>query len=230
MIAQFENNRENVEKMRTESKLPLASQFISFMNRYLLLTVAVAVILAALSAQTVYAGPDAQEWEVVMEESKLGFKNQYAGIEFDGRFKDFEARIFFDPARPEAGHFDVAIDVTSVTTFNAERDYAIGDPDWFHFSKFPKSTYVTKSIKATGGNGYVAVGTLDLKGIQKDVELRFTWDEYPNGDVKVEGQAQMLAEADILRTDFKIGAGTWEKDDTVAFEVLVKIDLLLKKK
>lgn len=174
-------------------------------------------------------GQTVQSWQVIMDKSRLGFKAKYGGTEFDGRFKKFTAEILFDPETPETGSFDVDIDVTSVTTFNAERDYTIGDQDWFYFSKYSLSKYLTTSIKAIGENQFVALGTLDLKGRQKDVELRFSWNEYPNGDVKVEGQARMLAEADINRVDFGIGAGSWEKDDTVGFEILVKINLLLKK-
>ena len=237
MIAHSHINRKILNKMLNITIRTDRNPVEFLITRLFTLTFIITVSLSALPTQPAHAGADAaagkpavQEWDVVMDKSRLGFKNAYAGIEFDGRFNKFDARIFFDPANPEAGLFDVNIDVTSVTTFNAERDYAIGDPDWFNFSKFPASTYVTKSIKSAGGNQYVAVGTLDLKGIKKDVELRFTWDEYPNGEVKVAGQARMLAEADILRTDFKVGAGTWEKDDTVAFNVLVKIDLLLQKK
>jgi polyisoprenoid-binding protein YceI len=188
------------------------------------------IVTSAVYAQTATgAAPtaNAPQWQILHDKSRLGFKATYAGIEFDGRFNTFEAVIRFDPKNPEAGLFDVNIDTTSVTTFNAERDSVIGDQDWFYFSQHPKSTYVTKSIKAAGEGQYVAIGTLDLKGKQKDVELRFTWQEFPNGDVEVKGQARMLAEADINRTDFGIGSGSWEKDDTVGFAVLVKVNLLL---
>ena len=188
------------------------------------------VILTTLGLSTnASAGPSVQAWQIVQDKSKLGFTSNYGGVEFDGRFNKYTAQILFDPKDPEAGSFNVNIDTTSITTFSSERDSVIGDPEWFYFSKFPTSTYVTKSIKAVSGNKYVAVGTLDLKGHKKDVTLNFTWDEYPNGDVKVEGEAKMLADADVKRTDFDIGSGTWKDDDTIGFVVNVKIRLLLKK-
>ena len=194
----------------------------------------VAVLLVTLATLVLppnaSAGDSVQAWQIVPDKSKLGFTSNYGGVEFDGRFKKYDAKILFDPKNPEAGSFNVNIDTTSITTFSSERDSVIGDPEWFNFSKFPTSTYVTKSIKAVSGNKYVAVGTLDLKGHKKDVTLNFTWDEYPNGDVKVEGEAKMLADADVKRTDFDIGSGTWKDDDTIGFNVKVKIKLLLKKK
>ena len=167
------------------------------------------------------AGQSVPSWQIDHDKSRLGFTSNYAGVEFDGRFKKYTAEILFDPKNPEAGSFNV--------NFSSERDSVIGDPEWFNFGKYPASTYVTKSIKAVSGNKYVAVGTLDLKGHKKDVTLNFTWDEYPNGDVKVEGEARMLADADVKRTDFDIGSGTWKDDDTIGFVVKVKIRLLLKK-
>ena len=191
------------------------------------MTPALAQTAAGGAAETATTPVAAPAWQIIPDKSRLGFKANYGGVEFDGRFKEFTAKILFDPKTPETGSFDVSIDTTSITTFNAERDSVIGDQDWFYFSQYPKSTYVTKSIRAEGEQ-FVAIGTLDLKGQQKDVELRFTWQEFPNGDIEVKGQARMLAEANINRVDFGIGSGTWEKDDTVGFEVLVKINLLLK--
>ena len=214
-------------------------------RKYLLLNISAIAILALVltilnlasmtsaqaqtadAADTTTTAATAPAWQIIADKSRLGFKANYGGVEFDGRFKEFTAKILFDPKAPETGLFDVSIDTATVTTFNSERDSVIGDQDWFYFSQYPKSTYVTRSIKATGDGQYVAIGTLDLKGKQKDIELRFTWQEFPNGDVEVKGQARMLAEANLNRVDFGIGSGSWEKDNTVGFEVLVKINLLL---
>ena len=187
------------------------------------------VTALCLSANASAAEQTVPAWQIVPDESRLGFTSNYGGVAFDGQFKKYTAKILFDPKNPEAGSFNVNIDTTSITTYSSERDSVIGDPEWFNFSKFPTSTYVTKSIKAVSGNKFVAIGTLDLKGHKKDVTLNFTWDAYPNGDVKVEGEAKMLADANVKRTDFDIGSGTWKDDDTIGFNVKVKIRLLLKK-
>ena len=206
-----------------------APRRIQFLNISTITALLVSVAVLVISANASAGEQSVPAWQIDQDKSRLGFTSNYAGIEFDGRFKKYSAQILFDPKNPEAGSFNVSIDTTSITTFSSERDTVIGDPEWFYFSKFPTSTYVTKSIKAVSGNKFVAIGTLDLKGHQKDVELRFTWDEYPNGDVKVEGTANMKADADVNRVDFGIGSGTWEKDDTIGFNVQVKINLLLTK-
>ena len=194
----------------------------------ILLLVSILAILA-LGPNVSAAEQTVPSWQIIQDKSRLGFTASYASTDFDGKFGKFTAKILFDPKHPEAGSFNVNIDTTSITTYSSERDSIIGDEDWFDFSKYPNSTYVTKSIKAVSGNKYVAIGTLDLKGHKKDVVLHFTWDEYPNGDVKVVGEARMTANADLKRTDFGIGSGTYADDDTVGFGVKVKINLLLKK-
>ena len=127
------------------------------------MTPALAQTAAGGAAETATTPVAAPAWQIIPDKSRLGFKANYGGVEFDGRFKEFTAKILFDPKTPETGSFDVSIDTTSITTFNAERDSVIGDQDWFYFSQYPKSTYATKSIRAEGEQ-FIAIGTLDLKG------------------------------------------------------------------
>lgn len=191
------------------------------------------LILCGVADQVV-ADPEASDdgpaktWNVQYDKSTLGFRGDYGGSGFDGEFRKFSAIIQFDPKHPETGHFDVSVDVTSVTTFNDDWDQVIGERDWFDIKGHPQSRYVTDSIKPLDGGGYTAMGILDLKGKQHDVELRFHWQEYPDGEVKVTGQARMLGAANVNRTEFGIGEGSWAQDSTVGFNVMVNVDLLLK--
>jgi len=188
-------------------------------------------LAALIILTTIAAGVQAdtaKAWTVLYDKSTLGFTGDYGGSGFDGKFRKFSAIIQFDPAHPESGHFDVSVDVTSVTTFNDDWDQVISEKDWFDVKTHPTSRYVTSSIKPLDGGGYSALGVLELKGKKHDVELRFQWTQYPDGDVKVMGQARMLAGARVNRTDFDIGAGHWAEDSTVGFDVMVNVDLLLK--
>ena len=199
-----------------------------------LAVLAVATVMLTAGHEVMAAEPapagaaTAKKWDVIYDKSTLGFRGDYGGSGFDGKFKKFNAKIQFDPQHPETGHFDVNIDVSSVTTFNDDWDQVIAEKDWFDVKDHPTSTYVTKSIKPLEGGGYSAIGTLELKGKKHDVELRFRWTQYPDGDVKVDGQARMLAGAKVNRTDFDIGAGHWAEDSTVGFDVMVNVELLLQ--
>ena len=182
-----------------------------------------------LAADTAPAPSDpVKAWNFVPEKSRLAFTGDYGGSSFDGEFGTFSAIIQFDPAVPETGHFDVTVDITSVTTYNDDWDQVISERDWFDSKNHPVSKYVTNSIKPLDNGGFSALGVLDLKGRKHDVELRYHWTEYPDGEVKIAGQARMLGAANVNRTDFGIGEGSWTKDSTVGFDVMVNVDLLLQ--
>ncbi len=167
----------------------------------------------------------APEWEVITAQSMLGFTASYSGVNFDGRFENFTAIIHFDPDNPGASHFNVTVDITSVNTDSADRDAMLEEKDWFDFGNYPVSTFVTRSIRRTQPGKYVAAGMLDLKGRQNEIELNVIW--LPDETQDTPARARMLVEGRIKRGDFGIGAGMWEKDETIGFTVLIKSELQL---
>jgi len=184
---------------------------------------------ATLPASPETAATSAQAWTVVQGESRLGFEGDYSGSGFSGQFPRFVAVIHFDPEHLDASSFDVTVDATSVTTFNADWDSNLGSQDWFYFSRYPQATYVTSAFRQITGQGFAAIGILDLKGHQQEVELLFSWTQTADGGALLEGQARLLGDAEVNRRDFRIGDGEWYEDNTIGFEVQVKVNLLLEK-
>ncbi|TAJ94032.1 MAG: hypothetical protein EPO31_07590 [Gammaproteobacteria bacterium] len=189
---------------------------------------AAAAPAAAVSTPSASAG-SAQAWSVVEGESRLGFEGDYSGSGFSGQFPRFTAVINFDPDHLEDSGFNVTVDTTSVTTFNADWDSNLGTKDWFDFGSYPNATYVTHSFRNLGPGQFAALGTLDLKGHQKEVELRFQWTTNAEGQTLLEGQAKLLGDAEVNRQDFRIGDGEWYENSTVGYKVMVKVSLLLQK-
>jgi len=58
----------------------------------------------------------AADWAVDAGKSALGFTASASGVNFDGKFKSWQAEIAFDPANPAAGHAKVTIDMASAVT------------------------------------------------------------------------------------------------------------------
>jgi len=187
-----------------------------------------AAVPAASTAQAdTPAGATAPVWEVNSGESTLGFDGTYAGTGFNGVFREFTALIRFDPDAPETSYFDVNIDITSLTTFNDDWDSVLVGRDWFWFSKYPNSHYVTKTIERQGDNHFLAHGTLELKGKQGDVDLDFTWETLADGSARVQGSARLNGNSIVNRVAFGIGEGQYATDSNIIFDVPVKVDLLL---
>jgi polyisoprenoid-binding protein YceI len=129
--------------------------------------------------------------------------------------------MIFDPENPETGLFDVSINTTSINTNSADRDSMMPGQDWFYFESFPSATYLTSQFSTTGPEQYLAIGTLSIKGIERRIDLPFKW------TIDNSGIAHMTAETAINRMDFGLGARDWADDDTIGFEVVVKLDLRL---
>ena len=188
-----------------------------------------AAVPAATAGVPTVSAWSAQAWSVVESESRLGFEGDYAGSGFSGQFPRFTALINFDPDDLEDSGFNVTVDTTSITTFNADWDSNLGGKDWFDFGSHPNATYVTHSFRGLRPGEFAALGKLDLKGHQKDVELRFRWTTNAAGETLLEGQAKLLGDAEVNRQDFRIGDGEWYENSTIGYKVMVKVSLLLQK-
>jgi polyisoprenoid-binding protein YceI len=161
-------------------------------------------------------------WTVDPTKSRLGFSGSQTGETFAGTFKTWTAAIDFDPAKPEAAHVLVTVDMTSAATGDSQRDEALPGEDWFDVSKFPKATFEASGLTPKGGDAFEAPGKLAIRGIGKDVTLPFT--------LKVDGDtAHAVGKVNLVRTAFGVGQGSWASDQYVAFEVNVDIDLTAKR-
>ena len=161
------------------------------------------------------------QWQVQHADSRLGFVATWEDTAFEGVFHNFKADISFDPAEPTVASFNVTVDVTSADTNNRDRDQAMGEPDWFNFSAYPQATFISHSVRATGGSRFEIDGILNIKGIERNFQLPFTWKQEG-------GRVRMQSEATLTRTDYAIGEGEWAAGDVIGLEVRVVVDLVLR--
>ena len=172
----------------------------------------------------------AGNWEVIHEDSRLGFTATQTGSEFHGRFEQFHADMTFHADAPDRSAFDVVIDVTSVTTGSGDRDEALADKPWFWFDRFPEARFQTRRIVHKGGDRYEAVAELTIKSITHEVTLPFTWTR--QGDTAtLEGQVSAIMQGGLTmdRTRWNVGTGDWSSGDTVGRKVDVSVNLLLRR-
>ena len=173
-----------------------------------------------LSTQTSWG----QEWQVKYDESRIGFVATYDEIPFEGRFEDFDVDISFDPMALDKAAFKVNITIASVNSDSPDRDEGMLEQDWFDVAQYPNSTFTSTAFrKLENTSRYEVLGDLRIKGITKPVTLMFTW-ETSGESVRLHGQTY------VKRTDFTVGTGDWEHDDTIGFDVQIMFDLSLNKK
>lgn len=174
-----------------------------------------AAVLAALPGLAL-----ATEYKaVVPDKSAITFVSHQMNVPVEGRFGRFDARLSFDPARPEAGRAQIEVALASIDAGSAEANDEVKSKNWFDVANFPVARFVSTSLKPLGGNRYQVTGKLTIKGRTVDVSAPFT--------LKQQGRDAWLEGGFTLkRLQYGIGGGVWSDTDTVADDVQIRFRVL----
>ena len=180
------------------------------LRRMLFLVVLVAFAMPSLAA----------DWRMDAAASRLEFVATFEKNPAPGVFKSFDVKTSFDPEKPAGGRLDVEIQVTSADMSIREVNAAIRGPEWFDFVRFPRAEFRSSEIRSAAAGRFVARGTLTLKGVQRPVEVPFTW--RGSGD-----SAILEGELSVPRAAFGIGTGEWAATDVIGPEVKIRFKVAL---
>jgi polyisoprenoid-binding protein YceI len=153
-------------------------------------------------------------------QSEIAFVSKQMGVPVDGVFKKFDARIDFDPKKPEAGSVAFSIDTGSASLGIAQTDAELPKPEWFNAPKFPQATFQSTSIKGSGSGKFEVAGKLTIKGNVRDIVV-------PVSVTQAAGSSTAVGSFTIKRLEFKIGEGDWADTSMVANDVQVRFKLTL---
>jgi polyisoprenoid-binding protein YceI len=145
----------------------------------------------------------ADEFKIDKAHSSVGFSVKHMVIStVPGRFTDFEGVISYDDQDVTKSSVKVTIQTASINTDNASRDNDLRGPNFFDAAKYPTITFESKQVRKAADGSLVAVGTLTIKDVSKEIELPFTI----NGKIKAFGGERMAAEAHtkINRQDYHL--------------------------
>lgn len=178
-------------------------------------------ILAAvigIVAATALVPAQAQQ-KLVQAQSEIAFVSKQMGVPVEGRFRQFDGQIAFDPARPAASKIAFSVDLASVS-ISKEADAELPKPVWFNVQKHPKASFESGAVKALGGGKYEIAGKLAIKGLSSDVVVPVTLTQ--------SGATTTATGAfPIKRLTFRIGENEWADTSMVADEVQVRFKLAL---
>lgn len=180
--------------------------------------------LAALLAAALLQPARAADWKMDPSGSRLEFAATFEKTPAPGVFREFDARLHFDPEQPAGGRLDVTINIASADMASADINKAIAGPEWFDFARHPQAEFHSTDIRRSPASprAYVARGTLVLKGVRQPVEVRFTWSAAAEGAIMEGGFT-------VGRGPFGIGTGEWTATDVIGPEVTVKFRVRLRK-
>ncbi|PXW95850.1 polyisoprenoid-binding protein YceI [Sphaerotilus hippei] len=179
-------------------------------------------LTAALTVSTLPFAASAAGQAVDLAKSEIGFTAKQMGVPLQGQFGKFDAQMAFDPAKPETGKVSFSIDLGSARLGSAETEAELVKAEWFNTAKFPRATFQSTAIKASGPNKFDVTGKLTIKGQSRDVVVPVT--------LAAAGAQQSIATGGFAmkRLDFKIGDGDWTDTSIVANDVQVKFKLQLQ--
>lgn len=119
-----------------------------------------------LSAFTFYS---ATNWKIAD-----GYSIKFTSPDPSGAFTKLMGDIKFDPNSLQDSRFEVSIDAASINTGNGTKNANAKSDKWFDTAKYPVIKFTSKTITKTT-TGYQAAGTLDMHGIQKPLNIPFTF-------------------------------------------------------
>jgi polyisoprenoid-binding protein YceI len=141
----------------------------------------------------------ASDWTIDAEASTLTFVGTQTGTEFEGKFRQFSGTIYFDAEQLEQSNINITIDTSSARTGTSERDSILPGADWFDVVNHPTASFNSTDVVSVE-DGYMATGSLSLKGTEKEIQLPFK--------LRIEGDtARAVGNVTIDRNDFEIGTG-----------------------
>jgi polyisoprenoid-binding protein YceI len=148
----------------------------------------------------------ADEFKIDPVHSTVAFSVKHMVVNtVHGRFNDYAGTILLDDKDPSRSSVDVSIKTASVNTDNAQRDGHLKSPDFLDAAKYPEITFKSNSVEKKA-DGFVAHGTLTIRGVSKNVDLPFKL----NGPINAGNASLLGAEASLTinRQDYGV---SWSK-------------------
>jgi polyisoprenoid-binding protein YceI len=115
-------------------------------------------------------------WKVDKAHSNVKFAVSHMVVsEVEGSFRMFDGSLVASKADLSDAKVNFSVDVASVNTDNEKRDGHLKSDDFFNAEKFPKMSFVSKSMKPLGGNKYALTGDLTIRDVTKTVTFDVTY-------------------------------------------------------
>jgi len=170
----------------------------------------------------------ADEFKIDPVHSTVAFSVKHMVVNtVHGRFNDYNGSILLDEKDPSKSSVDVTIKTASINTDNSQRDGHLKSPDFLDAQKYPEITFKSTSVEKKG-DGFVAHGTLTIRGVSKNVDLPFKL----NGPINAGNATLLGAEASLTinRQDYGVSWSKTLDGGSLVVSNDVKIDINVEAK
>ena len=116
-------------------------------------------------------GANAQK--IIDSESIVNFSLENRGSEVTGTLGGMKGDVIFDKENLDKSSFNVTMDANTINTANGKRDAHLKNEDFFETETYATISFISSKIEKKGEK-YIAIGSLSMHGISKDVAILFT--------------------------------------------------------
>ncbi|MDZ7626554.1 MAG: YceI family protein [Ignavibacteriaceae bacterium] len=165
-------------------------------------------------------------WKIDPAHSEINFKVKHLVVStVTGHFGKFDASIESGKEDFSDAKINFEADINSIDTKNDQRDGHLKSADFFDAEKYPKMTFVSKSVKKISDHEMQVIGNLTLRGVTKEITL----DVIYNGTVAGFGGKEVAGfevRGKVNRFDFGLQWNALTEAGGVVVSNEVKIEIL----
>src|ERR1700761_1019422 len=109
-------------------------------------------------------------WKLDPAHSSAEFKVKHMMISnVKGSFNGLNGTLIEDPSNPTLSHVDAIIDISTISTGDAQRDTHLKSADFFHHEQHPNMTFHSTRVEKKSNGGYAVTGDLTVHAVTNPV-------------------------------------------------------------
>ncbi|HSC78478.1 MAG TPA: YceI family protein [Candidatus Acidoferrales bacterium] len=89
----------------------------------------------------------------------------------EGRFRNFNGSILYDPKHPEASRVEFEIRVASIDTKIDTRNRVLLSEDFFHADRYPTMSFRSTRVVSAGKDTFQVTGALTIRGVTQTITV-----------------------------------------------------------
>ena len=142
-------------------------------------------------------------WKIDPAHSSADFKVKHMMISHvKGSFSGLSGTLTEDPADPTQSSVEASVDISTLSTGDAQRDAHLKSADFFHHEQHPTMAFKSTKVVNKDGGEYAVTGDLTLHGVTKPVTFAVEGPSAPGKDPWGNTRIGLSATTKINRKDF----------------------------
>ncbi|HEY2860071.1 MAG TPA: YceI family protein [Terracidiphilus sp.] len=142
-------------------------------------------------------------WKLDPAHSSADFKVKHMMISHvKGSFSGLSGTLIEDKADPTRNSVEATVDISTLSTGDAQRDAHLKSADFFDQEQYPVMTFKSTAVEKTGDEEFRVTGDLSLHGVTKSVTFAVEGPSAPGKDPWGNTRIGISATTKINRKDF----------------------------